>query len=138
MRAKALLIIFLIHPIIKGTMHGQEQKQFSTFLKWIQAFFCFKYRQMSSTEEPREKKSYHHLSFLEKKWILTRFKWELIFFQKMKGETVFFLRSSSLNVIRLYLKQKKAWIHRRKVLNSSCSCSCIVPFDFLMVIFCLW
>ena len=48
----------------------------------------------------------------------------------MKGETIFFIHSFSLNVICLYLKQNKAWIHRRKVLNSnsSCSCLCIVPF----------
>ena len=46
----------------------------------------------------------------------------------MKGEVNFFLRSSSLNDICLYLNQKKAWIHRRKVLDSLCSRSCIVPF----------
>ncbi len=46
----------------------------------------------------------------------------------MKGGTLFFLRSFSLNVICLYLEQKKAWIHCRNVLNSLCSCSCIVPF----------
>ena len=47
----------------------------------------------------------------------------------MKGETIFFLHSSSLNVICLYLKKKKkAWIHFRKVLDSLCSRSCIVPF----------
>ncbi len=34
----------------------------------------------------------------------------------MKDEDNFFLCSSSLNDIRLQLKQKKGWIHRRKVL----------------------
>ena len=38
---------------------------------------------------------------------------------------------SSLNDISLYLKQKKAWIHHRKVLDSLCSRSCIVPFEIL-------
>ena len=47
----------------------------------------------------------------------------------MKGKDNFSLCGSPLNDISLYLKQKKAWIHRRKVLNSSCSCSCIVPFE---------
>ncbi len=53
----------------------------------------------------------------------------------MKGEDNFFLRSSSLNDICLYLKQKKAWIHCRKVLDSLCSRSCIVPFVHLI---CVW
>ncbi len=35
---------------------------------------------------------------------------------------------SSLNDISLYWKQKKAWIHSRKVLDSLCSRSFIVPF----------
>ena len=52
----------------------------------------------------------------------------LFFFQKMKGKDNFSFCGSSLNDISLYLKQKKAWIHRRKELNTSCSCSCIVPF----------
>ncbi len=54
-----------------------------------------------------------------------------LFLQNMKGENNFFLRISSLNDTFLYLKQKKAWIHRKKVLNSLCSRSCIVPFCVL-------
>ena len=50
------------------------------------------------------------------------------FFQKMKGEDTFFLRSSSLNDTCLYLNFKKALLHRCKVLDSLCSRSCIVPF----------
>ena len=48
----------------------------------------------------------------------------------MKGEDNFFFRGSSLNDICLYLKQKYDWIHHRKVLNSLCSLSCIVPFHY--------
>ncbi len=47
----------------------------------------------------------------------------------MKGKDNFSFCSSSLNDISLYLKQKKAWIHRRKVLDSLRSRSCIVPFS---------
>ena len=46
----------------------------------------------------------------------------------MKGTDNFSFCGSSLNDINLYLKQKNAWIHRRKMLDSLCSCSCIVPF----------
>ncbi len=46
----------------------------------------------------------------------------------MKGKDIFSFCGSSLNEISLYLKYKKAWIHRRKVLDSLCSRSCIVPF----------
>ena len=52
----------------------------------------------------------------------------------MKGEDNFFLRISSLNDICLYSKQKKAWIHRRKVLDSLCFRSCIVPFPNFTII----
>ena len=48
--------------------------------------------------------------------------------QKMIGEDNFSFYCSSLNEISLYLKQKKAWIHRWKVLDSLCSRSCIDPF----------
>ncbi len=51
--------------------------------------------------------------------------------KKMKGEVNFSFRGSSLNDINLYLKQKKAWIHRRKVLNCLCSLSYIVPFNMI-------
>ncbi len=50
------------------------------------------------------------------------------FLQIMKGEVNFSYRGSSLNDISLYSKQKKVWIHRRKVLNGLCSLTCIVPF----------
>ena len=46
----------------------------------------------------------------------------------MKGEDNFFLRSSSLKWHLPILKAKKAWIHRRKVLDSLCSLSFIFPF----------
>ncbi len=46
----------------------------------------------------------------------------------MKGKDNFSFCGSSLNDNSLYLEGKKAWIHRRKVLNSLCSRSCIVPF----------
>ena len=36
-------------------MHEQEHEELSTFLRWIQAFFCFKYRQMTFKEELRRK-----------------------------------------------------------------------------------
>ena len=39
--------------------------------------------------------------------------------------------SFSLNDISLYFKQKKNCIHRRKVLDSLCSRSCIVPFELV-------
>ncbi len=51
------------------------------------------------------------------------------YLQKMKGKDNFSFCVFSLNDINQYLKQKKAWIHRRKVLNSLCSRSCIVPFS---------
>ncbi len=40
----------------KGTMHEHEHKESSTFLRWIQDFFCFKYRPMSFKEEPQKEK----------------------------------------------------------------------------------
>ncbi len=52
----------------------------------------------------------------------------LFFSKKWKVRITFLFCGSSLNDISLYLKQKKAWIHRRKVLDSLCSRSCIVPF----------
>ncbi len=53
------------------------------------------------------------------------------FSKKMKGKNNFSSRGSSLNDISLYLKPKKARIHHRKVLDSLCSRSCIVPFNVL-------
>ena len=47
----------------------------------------------------------------------------------MKGKDSFSFCGSSLNDISLYLKQEEAWIHHRKVLNSLCSHSCIVPYS---------
>ena len=44
----------------------------------------------------------------------------------MKGKDNFSFCGSSLNNISLYLKQKKAWIHGRKVLDSLCSRSCMM------------
>ena len=46
----------------------------------------------------------------------------------MKIKDNFSFCGSSFKDISLYLKQKKALIHHRKVLNSLCSRSCIVPF----------
>ncbi len=37
-------------------MHQREHKESSTFLRWIQAFFCFKYRLMSFKEELQKEK----------------------------------------------------------------------------------
>ena len=51
----------------------------------------------------------------------------------MKGKDNFSFCGSSLNDISLYLKQKEAWIHRRKVLDSLCSRSCIVPFGVYFI-----
>ena len=44
----------------------------------------------------------------------------------MKGKDNFSFCGSSLNDIGLYLKQKKAWIHHRKVLGSLVSFICII------------
>ncbi len=54
--------------------------------------------------------------------LIVKYQLELI----IKGDDA--RSSSSLNDISLYLKQKKAWILRRKVLDSLCSRSSVVPF----------
>ncbi len=56
----------------------------------------------------------------------------LFFSKKMKGKDNFSFCGSSLNDISLGIfKAKKVWIRLRKVLDSLCSRSCIVPYSFV-------
>ncbi len=51
----------------------------------------------------------------------------------MKGEDNFSLLGSSLDDICLYIKQKMFGFAAWKVLSCLCSCSCIVPFNFIIL-----
>ena len=72
-------------------MPEREHKPFSTFLWWIQYFFCFKYRQISFKEELREKKLSSPFIF----WKKNRF--SKIYILVIYVENIFYLGLTYIN-----------------------------------------